>query len=285
MNIPNNYQTVMPCLVVKGEKGFNPVTFFVLILFFAILSGWTSSGTWIKRDYKNYTLHYKKADKKNRSEYVKLINTGVGSVQIFFGHPFTKKFDLYILPDRESFNEEWRKDYSDPGFKSECWMVASGVANKLILISPKTWNKVACEHDYKNIAETRELITHELVHVYHGQLNTSPDFSNTEGIDWFVEGVATYASGQMRAARITEIKNAVRENKVPALLDDFWKGKMKYALSGSVIMYIDHLYGRNKLKELLKYNKKTEVMNSLNTTEEKLLTGWRDYFASYNLPG
>ena len=161
-------------------------------------------------------------------------------------------------------------------------MVASGVANKLILISPKTWNKVACEHDYKNIAETRELITHELVHVYHGQLNTSPDFSNTEGIDWFVEGVATYASGQMRAARITEIKNAVRENKVPSLLDDFWKGKMKYALSGSVIMYIDHFYGRNKLKELLKYNKKTEVLNSLNTTEQKLLTGWNDYFASYS---
>jgi hypothetical protein len=268
--------------VVKYFKGLIASCYYITVILFTItLASWTDSGSWIVKSHKNYTLHYKKADKKNKKEYIKLINKGIETVEHFFGEPFKKKFDIYILPDRESFNEQWRNDYKDPGFKSECWMVASGVANKFILISPKTWYKVACEHDYKNIAESRELVTHELVHVFHGQLNPSPDFSDVEGIDWLVEGIATYASGQMSTSRINEIKNAVAENSVPSLLDDFWKGKLKYALSGSVLMYIDHQYGRNKLKELLRYNRKTDVLKSLNTTEAQLLSGWKNYFALY----
>lgn len=84
-------------------------------------------------------------------------------------------------------------------------MVASGIATKLDMISPKMWDKESCEHQY---AETKKHNSslHELVHVYHGQLNASPDFSNVEGIDWFVEGLATYASGQCDSLRIAEIK-------------------------------------------------------------------------------
>lgn len=67
--------------------------------------------------------------------------------------------------------------------------------------------------------KTQQLITHELVHVYHGQLNASPDFSNVEGIDWFVEGLATYASGQCDSLRISEIKKAISGNKIPNGLD------------------------------------------------------------------
>ena len=59
------------------------------------------------------------------------------------------------------------------------------------------------------------MITHELIHVYHGQLNVSPDFSNTEGIDWFIEGLATYASGQCDSMRISEVKVAIENNKIP----------------------------------------------------------------------
>jgi len=60
------------------------------------------------------------------------------------------------------------------------------------------------------------------VHVFHAQLSSSPDFSDTEGIDWFVEGLATYASGQLDSLRLKEIKNAIIENNAPASLDSFW---------------------------------------------------------------
>jgi hypothetical protein len=126
-----------------------------------------------------------------------------------------------------------------PEFKSECQMVASGIATKLDVISPKMWDTEACEHYYSDNQKTQRLITHELVHVYHGQWNQSPDFSNVEGIDWFVEGLATYASGQCDEQRIADVKKAITENKVPSSLDNFWTGKNKYGLSGSVVQFID----------------------------------------------
>jgi hypothetical protein len=64
---------------------------------------------------------------------------------------------------------------------------------------------------------------------------------------------------------------------IPPSLDHFWEGKLKYGLSGSVVMYIDHKYGRGKLKELLPFSKKTEILHALNVTESKLLEDWSNY--------
>src|SRR6187551_2042138 len=109
----------------------------------------------------------------------------------FFKSPFKNRFQLFIHPNRQSLDSSWQKDWNMPAFKSECWMVASGIATRLDVISPRRWDKEACEHVYAETKKTQLLITHELIHVYHGQLNTSPDFSNVDGIDWFVEGLAT----------------------------------------------------------------------------------------------
>ena len=80
-------------------------------------------------------------------------------------------------------------------------MVASGVASKLDMLSPLQWAKESCEHDYADKLKTQQIIAHELVHVFHGQLNVSPDFSDVTNLDWFVEGLATYASGQLDKVR------------------------------------------------------------------------------------
>jgi hypothetical protein len=113
--------------------------------------------------------------------------------------------------------------------------------------------------------------------VFHGQRNASPDFSNTEGINWFIEGLATYASGQCDSLRISEVKRAISENKIPVSLDDFWTGKIKYGLSGSVVMYIDKIYGRAMLIKLLPFNKKEDLLKTLNITEPDLLNDWKKF--------
>jgi hypothetical protein len=154
-------------------------------------------------------------------------------------------------------------------------MVASGVALQLDMLTPAQWDAESCEHSYTDKVKTQQLITHELVHVYHGQKNVSPDFSDTEGIDWFVEGLATYASGQCDISRLQEVKNAVLNNSIPSNLDNFWKGKLKYGLSGSVILFIDETYGRAKLLELIPFNKKTEILAALNTSEQELIDKWK----------
>lgn len=250
--------------------------YFLFSILVAILASWTLlTDNWISEKTKNYNLLYTKADKPNKKEYTKIIDKGSKSVQKFMNDSFKKNFLVCIHPNRKSLDSTWQKDWNMPGFKSECWMVASGTATRLDMISPKAWDKEACEHSYADQTKTELLIAHELFHVYHGQLNVSPDFSDVYDIDWFVEGLATYASGQCDSNRINEIKKLITDNKVPKSLNDFWKGKLKYGLSGSVVMYIDKTYDRAKLKGLLRFNKKTEILSALNTTEEKLLSDWK----------
>jgi len=247
------------------------------VLLFLLLSWSGHRAIWESLVFKKYTLYYTSADSAHSKEYIKIIDDGIKDVEQFFEYSYRNKFDVYVHPDRSSLDSAGQKDWNMPTFKSQCWMVASGTASKLDLISPKAWDRVACDHRYSDTKKTQDLIKHELVHVFHGQLNASPDFSNEENIDWFVEGLATYASGQCDTLRIEEIKRAITDKKVPQSLDHFWEGNLKYGLSGSVVMYIDHKYGRQELKELLPFNKKTEILEALNVTESKLLEDWSNY--------
>lgn len=239
-----------------------------------LLSG--ADDQWLNKRSKNYTIYYTSADKPSIKAYRSLLSKGIGDVQAFFDTDFQKKFDVYVHPGRTSLDSTWAKDWNSPGFKSECWMVASGVATRMDLLSPATWDKQACEHKYADTKHTQQLITHELFHVFHGQHNASADFSNTENIDWFVEGLATYASGQCDSAKLAEVRKAIAGKSVPSTLDKFWTGKLKYALSGSVVMYIDKKYGRAMLKDLLPYNRKQQIMDALGTSEMGLMIDWRN---------
>jgi hypothetical protein len=251
----------------------------VWIFILPVLLSWmTIEDNWIKEQFDGFTISYTARDKQNSKEYLRLINTGKETVQLFFEGSYKNDFDVFVHPNRQSLDSTWQRDWQMPEFKSECWMVASGVATRLDMISPVLWVSEACEHDYSDVVKTQQLITHELVHVYHGQLNPSPDFSNVTGIDWFVEGLATYTSGQCDSVRMSEVKKAIEENKVPATLDKFWTGKLKYGLSGSLVMFIDKKYGRVKLTELLKMDNLNEVLSVLHTNEVELINGWKKDF-------
>ncbi|MBL7912809.1 MAG: hypothetical protein JNJ41_17230 [Bacteroidia bacterium] len=232
---------------------------------------------WFSEKHTTYTFFYTSADQKNKKEYVGVLDNGVKFVKTFFDEPFKKEFTVYVHPDRRSLDTTWQRDFKMPEFRSECWMVASGMATKLDIISPVTWDKESCEHKYSEKIKTQELINHELFHVFHGQLNASPDFSDVDNIDWFVEGLAAYASGQCDSLRMAQVKKALDENKVPTTLDKFWTGKLKYGLSGSVVKYIDVTYGRKKLRSLLGFNKKQQILKELSCSEEELLMKWKEF--------
>ena len=254
------------------------------LIFAVILIAWaTGDNYWFKKDCKSFTLNYTAKDTSLIDEYQKLIATGLKNVEKFFDDQYKNKFDVFIYPDRRSLDSTWRNDWKLPGFKSECWMVASGVSKKIDILSPETWDTGSCEHKYAQKEQTQQLVTHELVHVFHGQLNVSPDFDDVKNIDWFIEGLATYASGQCDSNRVMEVIEAIKNEKTPSSIDQFWTGKSKYALSGTMVMYIDKKYGRNKIKGLLAFNDKQRVLQALGTTEIELLSGWKEYMLS--LPG
>src|SRR4051794_36641051 len=95
--------------------------------FFLLLSSVTAPGEWIKKKAKLYNLNYTASDRSSIKEYDKLIATGIHNASIFFDTAYSYKFEVYIHPDRWSFDSSWQKDWNMPQFKSECWMVGSGV--------------------------------------------------------------------------------------------------------------------------------------------------------------
>ena len=162
-----------------------------------ILLSWTAAKShWLKKEFEFYNINYTTRDESSIDEYQELILGGLKKVENFFDGHYKNKFEVFIYPNRNALDSAWGDDWKIPGFKSECWMVSSGIAEKIDILSPMAWDAESCEHKYSQKEQTQKLITHELVHVFHGQLNLSPDFNDVTNIDWFIEGVATYASGQ-----------------------------------------------------------------------------------------
>jgi hypothetical protein len=154
-------------------------------------------------------------------------------------------------------------------------MIASGVADRLDLLSPEAWASEACDHNANDSTEIRHVIWHELVHVFHGQHNPDHTFSYIEKLDWLVEGIATYVSGQLDEKRIQPVRQMLVNNKTPSSLDEFWKGQNKYGLSGSIVAFIDNKYGRKKVFELLNQTNKQNVLKNLAVSEDQLLSDWK----------
>lgn len=226
-------------------------------------------------------IYYRSAELNHLDVYRTLITAGLDSAKAFWGKDFPEAFDLYIHPSRSSMDSAWQEAWGFPGFRSECWMVASGVADRMdLLLSPIRWEEEACEHSFRQKDETRKLILHELIHVFHGQCNPSPDFSETEGIEWFIEGLATYASGQCDESRMIEVLEAVNSGQIPASLDELWKGDLRYGLSGSMLMYMDRRFGRSKLMKLMGMTCAEEILSDLQLTSEHLLSDWFQFMQS-----
>ncbi len=199
------------------------------------------------------------------------------AVGSFFGHPFTSRFDIFVFPDRQSLDRQWQRAWGDPAFRSECWMVAGGVADRLYILSPRAWKTESCEHDPADSLGFQHLLTHEVVHVFHGQHNPRPTFDGLDSLSWFIEGVATYASGQLDPRRLAETRSLVREGKAPESLGAFWTGRARYGMAGSMALYIDKTYGRPVLYQLLAFKEQAGMLNLLGTSEESLLASWRTF--------
>lgn len=234
--------------------------------------------TWKKLIKKGYSISYTTNDEKEVKKLDIYVQSGINYIAGFFDNSFHDTFNVYVFPDRSSLDKQWQKDWNDSTFRSECWMIASGVAYRLDILSSNAWAKEACDHNANDSTETRKVIWHELVHVFHGQFNPDHTFNYIEKLDWLVEGVATFVSGQLDNKRLQRVKQMIFDKKAPASLDDFWKGQDRYGLSGSMIAYIDKKYGRQKLFELLKQVNKETALRSLNISEDQLLSDWKNSF-------
>jgi hypothetical protein len=220
-----------------------------------------------------WTLAFGPMDAEVARELEPVLAAAVADVERFFGSPFAAPFDVRIDPERAAFDASFPPEWGIE--RTECWMVASGVAARLELLSPRVWRTEACEHDPDDARHVRELVAHELVHVYHGQHNPSPDFAEVTGIDWFVEGLATHASGQLASGELASAREALEKDAGPLALADAWKGKYRYGISGSLVAFVDHELGREALVGMLDVTSAEELLARIGRGEEELLAGWR----------
>lgn len=196
----------------------------------------------------------------------------IQEIQAFFGAPYPDPVHFRLLAERADFDDAVKKFGLSP---TQCWMVGMGVADRMVVLSPQAWKKQACEHDPADAAATRLLVKHELIHVYHGQFNPTRDFTGVDDLDWFVEGLAVYGSGQLSAGRIQRTQAAARAGQLPAGLQEVWTGADRYAFAGSLVAYVDRKWGRAAIVRLLPARSTAEALKTLGTDEPTLLAGWR----------
>jgi hypothetical protein len=224
---------------------------------------------------KIYEVYFAPIDSLEAKRTSLWLEEGRQNVLRFFGEDYSKHFDVYLFSDRDSLDKQWQKDWNMPEFKSQCWMVASGIGHRLDVLSPRVWELQACEHDILDTAATKKIVIHEMIHVFHGQHNPSPTFENIDNIDWFVEGIAVYASGQLDTERYRNARNFIITNGGPDVLSDIWMGENKYGLAGSIVQYIDDNYGRSTLTYLLGLTTADQILKYLKMSEEELISNWK----------
>ncbi len=189
--------------------------------------------------------------------------------------PFPDTVAVRVYPSREAFSHALREAWGIR--ETACWMVGGADDHTVYLLDPGAWQQEACEHDPEDRDHVRGLIAHEAVHVYHGKVNPSDDLGGLPDIDWFTEGLATWASGQLEARHAGQAAEAIATGKAPRALADAWSGPYRYAVAGSMVAFNDHAWGRDTLRRLLAATSQAELLAALDVDEATFLHRWREW--------
>lgn len=261
MNPPNRLLPVaLAALLIPGCSGHRDRT---SALFTPTLDSPASS--------QPYSFVSDDADRAIAPAIREYIDDGIANTVEFFERDYPAAFTVHLMPDRQAFTAFFRERWGIE--ETQCWWVAAGMGDTLVMLSPRVWREQACEHDGDDAGHVRLIVWHELVHVFHGQHN--PSLDELEEIGWFVEGLAVHASGQLNERHAGAARQAIESSAAPARLEDGWTGKYRYGVSGSLVAYIEAMHGRHALYSLLTVTSESELLRHLDTTEEEFLDGWQ----------
>lgn len=195
----------------------------------------------------------------------------------FFGIGFQNPVTLVLCKDRAAFDAELKRQWGMG--TTERWMVGAAGASKAFFLSPDAWAKEADEHNPNNPVEIERIVAHELTHSFHAQSSPSKDLDGMDGMAWFVEGLATYVSGQLDAARLKGLPKP-SESSFPKSLADVWKGRARYGLAGSLAKYVDGKWGRPTLLKLLTATTNEAALKVVRVSDAELIEGWKAWLAA-----
>ena len=225
--------------------------------------------------HTGYSLEYVAADRAAAQSLVPMIERGRQTAEQFFGTTYPSSFVARIFPDRASLTARWRVAFRQPGLETRCWEIAGGWATEFGILSPSVWNSTRAGMT-ANANHVANVVAHELVHVLHGQRNSS-FFSLAATTPWILEGLAAFASGQWAAEYAGSARAAVSGGFAPTTFAALWASPGNYALAGSVFAHIHHRFGVDAVRRLLTVGSEEELLASLSTDATTLLRDWRPW--------
>jgi hypothetical protein len=224
-----------------------------------------------------HTLWYATAAPGEVAELDPLLSTGMDLVADALGVPWQRPVTVTITADRAAFDASlpaaWRLA------PTGCELVARGAAEALFVLAPRAWSEQACGHDAADREHVALVLRHELVHALHGQHNPRPDVAGMQELAWFVEGLATFASGQLEQECDTEARRALAAGQAPARLADAWSGEFRRGVCGSLVAYLDAHCGPDTLQPMLGATTQAELLALAGLNEEELLADWAAWVA------
>ncbi len=219
-----------------------------------------------------FTLEVTEPDRDRIEFFLDSGIQGRGEVQEFFARSFLLDYVIRLFPDRASLSAYWRDIWRAQGLDG-C-SIAAARQREVTFLSPGAWKTDGCGQNPNQAGHVRAILTHELVHVLHEQWN--PGLGRVaEIMPWFVEGLAVYASGQLRNEYASAAREVVTAGNSPMHLADIWTSGSRYGLAGSVVAYLDQLIGRPALANLLTARNNAEVLAAVGLSEQDFLAGWR----------
>jgi hypothetical protein len=255
----------------------------VLLLLSLLLSGPAGCTTgidpthpleWITTSAEGFTLALTQPDLSLNEFFLDGGTQGRSVVQEFFARSFRLNYVVRVFPDRASLSAYWRDVWRASGLDEGCFTIAAARQEEVTFLSPGAWEKDACGQDPNQSGHVRTVLTHELVHVLHHQyMPTLGQVAQT--MPWFVEGLAVFASGQLRLEYASHVHELVASGYAPTRLADIWTSTWRYELAGSLVAYIDQLIGRQALAGLLTATTEAEVLAATGLAESDLLASWR----------
>lgn len=230
---------------------------------------------WLTLQDAAVTFRYVAADADVVISLRDLVRSGSANASAFLGLPYPEPLTVEVAPSWDQFVGRFRENYR---VSPECGTLGAALRTTFQILTPRVWRTKPCPHDPDRPGLLSRAVWHELIHVLHmqQQLAQRPEATNFYPTPrWIIEGLAVYGSGQLDTDFAGYARSRLQAGFAPTTLAEVSNDPHLFGLAGSLVGYIDALYGRATMGRLVRVRTDAEALAVMGADEATLVSGWR----------